>query len=157
MFNYEDIYNMMKCGDSAEDIAKRFTDNLNKAQKAIDDEAAKAKKAAAEKAANAEKERQLLTNLTAALNAYGAFKFGITENEYLTTKDVAAIVDESYKALSTTSKVYTKAKDFINKMFPDAEVKVDAYTLDKDGKATRIHSDDADEDIIYDFLDRMFH
>lgn len=157
MFNYEDIYNMMKKGSSAEDIAKKFTDDLNKAQATINKEAEEAEKAKKAAAAYATKESALLGTLTDALNAYGAFKFGISKDEYLTVKEVAAIVDESYKALSTTSKVYTKAKDFVNKLFPDADVKVDAYTIDKGGKATRIHSDDADEDIIYDFLDRLFH
>lgn len=151
MFNYEDIYKMMRNGKSAEDIAKAFSDNLNKAQAQMKaDEEEKAKAAKKELAL-----REQATIMADAFNNYMSLRFGDDTDIELTPDEVMKTLDETFE---TTAKIRSitdsvvKNKDTLVSMIEDffnpKGEKKKVYTA-------RIHSDDDDEDIIFRFLDSL--
>lgn len=150
MFNYEDIYKMMREGKSAEDIAKTFSDNLNKAQAQM--------KADEEEKAKAEKKKTALRGRAAVLadafNDYVTLRFGDDVDINLTADEVIETLDDvfaSTEKIRSITDTLAKNKDSIVSMienFFDPKTEKKVYT-------TRIHSDDDDEDIIFRFLDSL--
>lgn len=88
MFNYEDILAQMKNGTTPEDIAKAFTETLNKAiQKQEEDN--KAKEAAAKLATEKAKDAEAIGK---ALSAYMK-KYHNVDCAPLTSEDVMGLID----------------------------------------------------------------
>lgn len=88
MFNYEDILAQMKNGTTPEDIAKAFTETLNKAiQKQEEDN--KAKEAAAKVAAEKVKDAEAIGK---ALSAYMK-KYHNVDCAPLSSEDVMGLID----------------------------------------------------------------
>lgn len=88
MFNYEDILAQMKNGTTPEDIAKAFTETLNKAiQKQEEDN--KAKEAAAKVAAEKVKDAEAIGK---ALSAYMK-KYHNVDRAPLSSEDVMGLID----------------------------------------------------------------
>lgn len=86
--NYNDIATMLAAGKSAEDIAKEFTDALNKAQ----DELKAQKEAEAKKEAESAKMNAVATKIADGLNEYLALA-GI-ETEQVSADEVRTLLDE---------------------------------------------------------------
>lgn len=88
MFNYEDIFAQMKNGTTPEDIAKAFTETLNKAiQKQEEDN--KAKEAAAKLATEKAKDAEAIGK---ALSAYMK-KYHNIDSTPMSGEDVMSLVD----------------------------------------------------------------
>lgn len=102
--NYEEIAAMLAAGKSADDIAKEFTDALNKAaaeQKAAKEEAAKNE-------AKSKKMDEIATAIAHALNEYARVA-GIEEFEALRGAEVRDMLDKFLPVLESIKdiKVYT--------------------------------------------------
>lgn len=126
MFNYEDIYKMMREGKSAEDIAKTFSDNLNKAQAQMDAE----KKKAEEEAKTNARLMEYVAAITDALNNYVHLKFPneYDDDDYLTTEEVAQMLDEAYGAAIKLRKHLRPLEDWVRASSHDDDIIADFLT-----------------------------
>lgn len=102
--NYEEIAAMLAAGKSADDIAKEFTDALNKAaaeQKAAKEEAAKNE-------AKSKKMDEIAVAIASALNDYARVA-GIEEFEALRGVEVRDLLDKFLPVMESIKdiKVYT--------------------------------------------------
>ena len=110
MFNVEDILAQMKNGISAEDMARNFTESLNKAIQVQEEE----KKKEVEK----QELRAAADDVASHLNQFLETYFGLTDTQTLTGEEVIEIC-ESMKQLESSMKKMLDDDSVFNKFFKD--------------------------------------
>lgn len=119
MFNYEDIYKMMREGKSSANIAKEFADNLNKAQAQITAD----RKKAEERAETEARLKEYAATIADAINNYIHLKFpDYSDDMRLTPDEAAQLLDEAFSTATSLHKHLTWFNDdetianFLNKL-----------------------------------------
>ena len=102
----DSIYDRLLAGESAEDIVKQFTDELNAASARYEDEVAAAKRAKADEEARYEDAYDLAAQMIAFFMNYG----GVELNE----DEIEAEVQNTADMLIQSLELARKAKDFAN-------------------------------------------
>ena len=113
-----DFYERLRNGESAEDIAKSITDELNKAQAKRDEEKAKSEEASKREKSKATDAEAIVTGLNAYLKTYYNYD---TE---LTVEDFVSTIDTSMKLADKLGNLFGEIKD--------APKKVKVSVKDKD-------------------------
>ena len=111
-----DFYERLKNGESAEDIAKSITDELNKAQAKRDEEAKKAEEATKRNATKKADAEAIANALNAYLEKYYGYKNKIAVEDFMSTIDASVKLADKFGSLfeevkSTPKKVKVSLKD----------------------------------------------
>jgi len=111
-----DFYERLKNGESAEDIAKSITDELNKAQAKRDEEKAKAEEASKRNATKKADAEVIANALNAYLEKYYGHKDKIAVEDFMSTIDASVKLADKFGSIfeevkATPKKVKVSLKD----------------------------------------------
>lgn len=111
-----DFYERLKNGESAEDIAKSITDELNKAQAKRDEEKAKAEEASKRNATKKADAEVIANALNAYLEKYYGHKDKIAIEDFMSTIDASVKLADKFGSIfeevkATPKKVKVSLKD----------------------------------------------
>lgn len=111
-----DFYERLKNGESAEDIAKSITDELNKAQAKRDEEKAKAEEASKRNATKKADAEVIANALNAYLEKYYGYKNKIAIEDFMSTIDASVKLADKFGSIfeevkATPKKVKVSLKD----------------------------------------------
>lgn len=105
-----DFYERLRNGESAEDIAKSITDELNKAQAKRDEEKAKAEEASKREKSKATDAEAIVRCLNAYLKTYYNYDTELTVEDFMST------IDTSMKLADKLGNLFGEIKDVPKKV-----------------------------------------
>ena len=91
-----DFYERLRNGESAEDIAKSITDELNKAQAKRDEEKAKAEEASKREKSKTTDAEAIVKGLNAYLKTYYNYDTELTVEDFVSTIDTSMKLAEKF-------------------------------------------------------------
>lgn len=111
-----DFYERLRNGESAEDIAKSITDELNKAQAKRDEEAKKAEEASKREKSKTTDAEAIVKGLNAYLKTYYNYDTELTIEDFVSTIDTSMKLAEKFgsffeEAKKVPKKVKVSIKD----------------------------------------------